>query len=118
MHRLRSSKLIASLVLAWFGLFLGAAMASSLIHPSSIQVICVAGGAMKMVEIDGDGGKLNATAKMNCPLCAASLVFPSRLDAFFNKAFELEHVLYPIAAVHIASLTAPPLPSRGPPNAY
>jgi hypothetical protein len=30
----------------------------------------------------------------------------------------LAHVMQPIAAAHIAALTAPPLPSRGPPALF
>jgi len=115
MQTLRSSKLIASLVLAWFALFLGSALASSLIKPDHMQVICAAGGAMKLVDIDSNGGEVKASASMDCPLCASVAAPPSRLKFLFIKPSALEHALHPIAAAHIAALTAPPLPARGPP---
>jgi hypothetical protein len=117
MNALRSSKLIASLVLAWFALFLASAVASPVIKPGSMQIVCSAGGGMKMVDIDGNGGEVKASASMDCPLCASVAAPPSRLTALFTKPSALEHALHPIAAAHIAALTAPPLPSRGPPAA-
>ena len=116
MNSLRSSKIIASLVLAWFALFLGSAMASSLIKPGSMQIVCSAGGGMKMMDMDGDGGQLQASASMDCPLCAPVAAPPSSPSSALLKPSALEHVLHPIAAAHIPALTAPPLPARGPPS--
>jgi hypothetical protein len=116
MERLRGSKLIAGLVLAWFALFLGSAVASPVFKPGSMQLICSAGGGLKMVNIDGNGGEVKASASMDCPLCAAVLAPASRLSPPLVKPSSLEHALHTIAAAHIAVLTAPPLPSRGPPD--
>ncbi len=66
---------------------------------------------------DGNGGEVKASASMDCPLCASVAAPPSRLTALFTKPSALEHALHPIAAAHIAALTAPPLPSRDPPAA-
>ncbi|NBO82929.1 MAG: hypothetical protein EBU75_08900 [Betaproteobacteria bacterium] len=85
MHTLRTSKLIARLVLVWFALFMGSAIASSIIKP-------------------------------DCPLCASVSAPPPPLTVHFEKLTPLAHALHPIAAAHIASATAPPLPSRGPPT--
>lgn len=117
MHVLRGSKLITSLVLAWFALFLGSAVASSLIEPGKMQVICAAGGAMKLVDMDGNDGELPVLAKMDCPLCASFTAPLPQSGPLFVNPSALAHALTPIAAVHIAALTAPPLPSRGPPAA-
>ncbi|NDE53866.1 MAG: hypothetical protein EB069_04590 [Actinobacteria bacterium] len=101
MHTLRSSKLIAKLVLVWFALFLGSA---------------TAGGGMKMVDTSGDDGGIGATASMDCPVCASvTAPPPPPLTVHFEKLSPLAHALHPIAAARIASVTAPPLPSRGPP---
>ena len=116
MNALRSSKLIASIVLAWFALFLASAVASPVIKPGGVQMVCSAGGGMKMIDVDGNGGEVKASASMDCPLCAAVAALPSRSSSLFIKPSALEHALHPIAAAHIASVTAPPLPSRGPPN--
>ena len=117
MERLRGSKLIAGLVLAWFALFLGSAVASTVIKPGGMQMVCSAGGGMKMIEVDAHGDEeVKASARMDCPLCAAVAALPTRSSSLFIKPSALEHALHPIAAAHIAALTAPPLPSRGPPS--
>ena len=116
MHKLRSSKLIASLVLVWFGLFLGSAVASALIKPGNMQMVCATGGGIKIVSLDGNGDELKNPSSMDCPLCATIISPPLFHHSSFTKPSVLEHALHPIAAAHIAALTAPPLPSRGPPD--
>lgn len=115
MHSLRTSKFIARLVLVWFALFWGSAIASTVIKPGSMQIVCSAGGGMKMVDMSGDDGEIKASVSMDCPLCASVTVPPPLLAGHFEKRSPLAHALHPIAAAHMASVTAPPLPSRGPP---
>jgi hypothetical protein len=112
---LRNSKLIASLVLAWFALFLASAVASPVIKPASMQVLCMAGGVLKIVDVDGNGGEVQASLGMDCPLCAAAVALPVHPSPPSLKPCSLEHALHPMATAHIAALAAPPLPSRGPP---
>ena len=116
MEIFRRSKLVASLMLAWFALFLGFAIASSAIKPGNSQIVCSAGGGMKMVDLDGNTDDHQISAKMDCPLCAsvaAALLSP---NALLIRPYALSHAPQPLAAAHIAALTAPPLPSRGPPS--
>jgi hypothetical protein len=115
MNILRTSKLIACLVLAWFALFLGAAVASTAMKAGSMQMVC-SGGGMKLVDVDGNDGGKQSSANMDCPLCPSVAPPPPHLQAFLAKPSGLAHALHPIAAAHIAAATAPPLPSRGPPT--
>jgi hypothetical protein len=116
MQALRSSKFIASLVLVWFALFVGSAMASSVINPGSLQMVCSSDGGMKMVD-SGDGdGETKLAKPMECPLCTSvTAPLPTPFTGQLPTPSSLAHALHPVAAAHLASVTAPPLPSRGPP---
>jgi len=116
MHTLRSSKFITKLVLVWFALFLGSAIASAVIKPGNMQIVCSTGGGMKMVDTSSDDGEFKTSAGMDCPLCASVTAPPPPLAVHFEKPSPLAHALQPIAAAQIVSVTAPPLPSRGPPT--
>lgn len=115
MQTLRNSKFIAKLVLVWFALFLGSAIASTIIKPENLQMVCATGGVMKLVDTSSDDGKVNASSSMDCPLCTSVTAPPPPLSLHLVKLSPLAHALQPVAVAHIASVTAPPLPSRGPP---
>lgn len=116
MAHLRSSKLIASLVLVWFALLLGSAITSSLIKPGNMQVICAAGGGLKLVQTDAGEGKVAMAAGLDCPLCASVFAPVPDPAALFQKRPPLATALQATAAARIAWATAPPLPARGPPT--
>jgi hypothetical protein len=118
MQALRNSKFIASLVLVWFALYLGSALASTVIQPSNMQMVCTNDGGMKIVDMGGDGEELKVSVSMDCPLCASVTPPPPPLAVYFQQNSPLAYALQPIAVAHIASLTAPPLPSRGPPALF
>ena len=71
MQALRNSKLIASLVLVWFALFLGSAIASSVMQPGSLQMVCSSDGGMKVVDTSNTEGDVQTPKSMDCPLCAS-----------------------------------------------
>lgn len=109
--------LFVRIVLAWFALFVGSAIATPLIKPTSLQMVCAGAGGMKLALSDGDGTEPAAGAGMECPLCTTGLLAaPPAQRGVVTQANALAHALRPIAAAHIASATAPPLPSRGPPD--
>lgn len=116
MHSLRSAKNLARLVLLWFVLSLGAAVASPLIKPQAMELVCSGSGATKLLVKTDDGSKDTSSFTLDCPLCVTSSA-PPPTDAQQSAApmQALAHVLQGIAAAHIASLTAAPLPARGPP---
>jgi hypothetical protein len=118
MHALRTSKLIARLVLAWFVLFLGSALASSVVHGDSMQLVCAGSGGLKLVDTGDADGYVDAKvyAGMDCPLCMPVVAPPAPVTPRLDPPSTLAHALQPLMAAHIASATAPPLPSRGPPT--
>lgn len=116
MQALRNSQTLARLVLVWFALFIGAAVASPLVKPTDLQMVCSASGGMKMVVSSDDGAELSMTSGMDCPLCASGAAPLPTSSLPEISPSPLAHALRPLVAAHIASLTAPPLPSRGPPS--
>ena len=116
MFNAQTHKFIARLVLVWFALFIGAAIAAPIVHPTETQMVCSSMGGMKMVAVGEEGTDTRASTSVDCPLCAA-VVIPLNTDSLpFEEPSALAHALRPLAAAHIASVTAPPLPSRGPPS--
>ena len=118
MNALRNSRTAARLVLVWFAFFIGVATASPIVQPADIQMVCSAAGGMKLVIAGEDGADIKVSTGMDCPLCAAA-AGPGPGNKFsFSKLSPLAHALQSIAAAHIALVSAPPLPSRGPPSLF
>ena len=116
MHVLRSARTLARLVLAWFVLSIGVAVASPMVNPQSMELICSGSGAMKVLIKTDDGVKEVSTHTLDCPLCLHFTSPPPATVATAEPAQPLAHVLRSIPAAHIAWLTAAPLPARGPPH--
>ena len=55
MFFLRHLRLLTCLVLAWFALSVGVAMASPLVQPQALQWVCSGTGEMKMLLSTDDG---------------------------------------------------------------
>jgi len=110
-----SHNFIARLVLVWFALFIGVAIASPILNPTETQMVCSSAGGMKMVASGEEGVDAKLTTKMDCPLCTSVVLNVDSGTVGFAKVSPLAHLLHPVAAALVASLTAPPLPSRGPP---
>ena len=115
LQALRQARWITRLVLVWFALFVGAAIASPIVKPTGGQMVCSAMGGIKMV-VDEDGQAQPVSASMDCPLCAPVFTPPSPQAQVFDVPSALGHVLHTLPAAHIAGLTGAPLPPRGPPS--
>ena len=116
MQPLRHARFLARLVLAWFVLALGAAAAAPIVQPQATELVCSAGGAMKLIVKGDDGGKEVKSHTLDCPLCATLSAPPPAIGLQTEPPHALAHALRPIAAVHLAARTAAPLPARGPPS--
>lgn len=114
MQHLRHAIFLTRCVLVWFVLSLGVAVASPMVNPKAMDLVCTSTGSMKLVVQDDD----NASHTLDCPLCASIVAPPHALHTGLSQPSPLAHALLPLQAAHIASVTAPPLPSRGPPALF
>lgn len=115
LHTVRSLRWLARLALAWFVLSLGVAVASPLVSPQSIELICSGLGAIKVLMKTDDGAKEMPAHTLDCPLCAHVGAPPPVSRGEVPVVHPLAHALRPLPAAHIAARTAAPFPPRGPP---
>ena len=116
MQRLRHALHLTRFVLVWFALSVGVAVASPMVQPKAMDLVCTSSGSIKLVVLGDDADSASTSHALDCPLCA-TLAGPlpwARAPLSFESP--LAHALRPAAAAHIAVVTAPPLPSRGPPS--
>jgi hypothetical protein len=117
LQHLRRARLITRMVLVWFALTIGIAVAAPLVQPESLQLVCSGSGAMKLL-VQGQGGEdagAVALHVLDCPLCM-SLDGPPRvavLPVLPLAASSPSAQALPAAPVALA--TAAPPPARGPP---
>jgi len=117
MHALRTIAALHRLVLAWFLLSLGVAVASPVIHPQAMELVCSAAGTVKIVVQTDDGVRDLGASAMDCPLCVLGGAPPAAAAvAKAASPLPLGHVLQSIPAARLAAATAAPLPARGPPS--
>ena len=103
-------------VLAWFMASMGVAIASPLVNPQSIEVICSGAGTIKLLVQTDDGTVEMSATGMDCPLCATPGAPPPAPAASILPRHSLAHAVQPVEAARIAAATAAPLPARGPPT--
>jgi len=115
MQAFRQLRHLTRFVLVWFALSLGVAMASSLVATKATELVCTTGGMLKLVAVDGTDNAAPSHGQLDCALCAPMALPPAPCTLPLVQVSPLAHALQPVAAAHIASATAPPLPSRGPP---
>src|SRR3569832_1731155 len=113
MQALRRAHFLARLALAWFAMSLGVAIASPLVKPVDLQLVCSVAGAKLLVK--GETGDKTTARSLDCPLCIAAGAPPPAPTVTVAFAPPLAHAANSIPAARIAALTAAPLPARGPP---
>jgi hypothetical protein len=117
MQSLRNAALLARLVLAWFALSLGVAVASPVIQPQAVELVCSSTGVVKLLVKSGSGtGEVRAHAH-DCPLCVTAGTPPPAVRSHAEPAQPLADVRPEACAIFIAWRPAAPLPARGPPSA-
>ena len=116
MNPLRHAHRLARFMLAWFALSLAVAVASPLVHPQQVELLCSAGGQVKAVVHTGSGDTLELGAgHLDCPLCIpAGAPGPLPLLALAEPAPSF--VLDLTVAAAPAAATTLPWQARAPPS--
>ena len=115
MQALRNATFLARLVLAWFALAIGVAVASPVLKTQSFELICSGGSGMQLLVHGDQDGAPAAGHKLDCPLCASFASPPTKPQAVAHTRQPASQVFQSSPAPHIAALAAPPPPARGPP---
>ncbi|GAA4357333.1 hypothetical protein GCM10023165_51140 [Variovorax defluvii] len=115
MSCLRHAHHLGRLVLLWFVLSLGAAIASPVVNPQALELVCSSAGAIKVVVQTDDGVQEIGASHLDCPLCLLTGAPPPAVRQALPHPLPLGHAVQPIPAARIAAATAAPLPARGPP---
>jgi hypothetical protein len=117
MQLLRNARLVARLVLVWFALSLGAAIAAPLVAPKATLLVC-SGAAVKVVVQGADGDVTDlGQATLDCPLCAVMHAPPPLAQAAIQPPYALAQALVPAEAARIAARIGAPWQARAPPAA-
>ena len=118
LQSLRNAHRLTRFVLVWFALFVGVAVASPLVKPEAVQLVCTAMGGVKLVQVDVAGSDVGAAAAhtaLDCPACLP-LIAPPVADLLAPlPTGNLSHVLQPLPAARLASLLGQPWQARAPP---
>ncbi len=118
LQTLRNAPSLTRLVLVWFALFVGVAVASPLVKTEAVHLVCSAIGGVKLVQVDAAGADVDgvvAHTALDCPACLP-LIAPPLADIFAPlPTGNLSHVLQPLPAARLASLLGQPWQARAPP---
>ncbi len=116
MSFLRRAHCLSRLLLLWCVLSLGAAVASPLVHPQALELVCSSAGEVKVIVLADGGGEDLGRGHMDCPLCMPSGDAPPAAIVALPATLALSCAVQSIAAARIAAATAVPFPARGPPR--
>lgn len=103
-------------VLAWFVLALGAAVASPIVQPRALEIVCAGTGATKILLHTDTGTVELGEHGTECPLCLVSGAPPARLSSLPPVFAPLAHASAVLLISPVVAATAVPPPARGPPS--
>lgn len=121
MQTLRHAKHITSIVLAWFVLSLGAAVAAPLVQSQDFEMVCSSNGMVQRMLSSGEGSESGPTSrsspKLKCPLCMLLDAPPDLLGTSQQPGYlpAASALAIDRSLTTIVSACAAPLPARGPP---
>lgn len=115
MHMLRTSLTLTRLVLAWFMLTFGVAVAAPVIAPHTLVMLCSHDGA-KAVVLDADGNVVTTEAPgLDCPLCLPVTAPPPSPSLSLRAAATPFPLPTGLKSGAVSAQAGAPLPARGPP---
>ena len=118
LQSLRNANRLTRFLLVWLVLFVGSAVASPLVKPEAVHLVCTAIGGVKLVQLDAAGADVDSAAAhtaLDCPACLP-LIAPPVADVFAPlPTGHLSHVLQPLPAARLATLLGQPWQARAPP---
>lgn len=103
-------------VLLVFMLSLGVAIASPIVKPQAMELICSGAGMVKAIVHTDEGVQEMGAGQLDCPLCVLGGAPPIPGAVALTMPQPLGHAVQPIPAARMAAATAAPLPARGPPS--
>ncbi|MGB3451896.1 MAG: DUF2946 family protein [Giesbergeria sp.] len=115
MKTLRSMTRLRWWLLAWFALYLGAAVASPLIQPQLTEMVCTSAGAVKVIVHSDDGATELGAIGMDCPMCLLGASAP--VSSHVPLPVRPPQAIIPTLSVRVLAViaTAAPPPARAPP---
>jgi hypothetical protein len=116
MQTLRNARFLARLVLAWMVLFVGVAVASPLVKPVTLEVVCSASAGTHIVVVADDGAQPDNDTGMHCPLCLPMSAPPAAVLNLPTAQTGLSYALHPLASARLQSLVGQPWQARAPPR--
>lgn len=103
-------------LLLMFVLSLGVAIASPIVKPQTMELICSGAGVIKAIVHTDDGVQEMGAGHLDCPLCVLGGAPPIPSTVALPMVQPLGHAVQSIPAARLAAATAAPLPARGPPS--
>jgi hypothetical protein len=114
---IRNAKRFARFVLVWFALSIGVAVASPMVQPEEMQLVCSGAGAMKVVVTGEDGAQSTISHTLDCPLCASISGLPPLDTVTMSNAAPRTFGTPDAGFEPLLFVSAAPPPARGPPPA-
>ncbi len=114
MQALRNASFLARLVLAWLALAIGVAVASPVVKPKSMELLC-SGGVVKLLVTSDEGNPPASGHTLDCPLCVSLDAPPASTASLVQAQPPSDGILRSHADAPLAVFTAAPPPARGPP---
>ena len=114
MQTLRNARFLGRLVISWLVLSLGVAVASPLLKPVSMDVVCSASGTA--IVFHDDALRSNNPSGLHCPLCLPLSAPPPVVLQFSPPQIELSIARNTRESATLQILLGKPWQARAPPS--